>query len=114
MLLRLLGNEVATANDGVEALDTIGSYRPQVILCDIGMPGMSGFEVARRLREGQLIDESVTLIALTGYGTEEDRQRTAAAGFQGHLVKPVDLAKLETLLSDFPHGERRRPSRSPA
>jgi signal transduction histidine kinase len=99
MLLRGLGAEVRTANDGRAALELIRAHRPDIVLLDLGMPRMDGCEVARRARqmpEGR----TVRLIALTGWGQDEDRERTRAAGFDDHLVKPVDLAALQALLAD--------------
>jgi CheY-like chemotaxis protein len=94
----LLGHEVRVANDGPAALEMLSSYRPEMIFLDIGMPGMDGYEVARRLR--QLPDQrGVRLAALTGWGLKEDRRRTAQAGFDHHLVKPVEPKALEELLA---------------
>ncbi|HEY3584312.1 MAG TPA: response regulator, partial [Casimicrobiaceae bacterium] len=94
-LLRLAGHEVTIASDGATGLRIVDETRPDLALLDIGLPGMSGYEVARRLREAGC---SVPLAAVTGYGTPEDRERTRAAGFDHHLVKPVDTASLERLL----------------
>jgi len=96
-LLRMLGHEVETAYDGQSALRKAQAFRPEVVLLDLGMPGMDGFEVARRLRatpEGR----HVLLVAQTGWGQEEDRKRTKAAGFDVHLAKPVDVDALMGLL----------------
>jgi signal transduction histidine kinase/ActR/RegA family two-component response regulator len=92
-LLRMLGHEVETANGGEQALRIAARYRPEVVLLDLGMPGMDGFEVARALRRMPELDEAL-LIAQTGWGQEEDRRRTAAAGFDAHLAKPVDVDAL--------------------
>jgi two-component system CheB/CheR fusion protein len=98
MLLRLSGHEVRTAHDGPSAIHAAQSYRPDIVLLDIGLPGMDGFEVARRLRA--LPDlKRLVLVALTGYGQEEDRRRSSAAGFDHHLVKPVDPSTLTELLA---------------
>jgi PAS domain S-box-containing protein len=99
MLLTILGSQVETANDGRSALKALETFRPAVVLLDLGMPDMSGYEVARRMRA---IPEcnNVTLVALTGWGQEEDRRRTREAGFDHHLVKPVDLRALQVLLSE--------------
>ncbi|MGD9647335.1 MAG: PAS domain S-box protein [Pirellulales bacterium] len=97
MLLKILGMEVQVAHDGPTALASIESYRPNFILLDIGMPGMDGYEVARRIRERREFDD-IVLIALTGWGQAGDRQRSRAAGFQHHLVKPADIAALRSLL----------------
>jgi signal transduction histidine kinase len=98
MLLRVLGADVALAHSGRHALECVDSFRPDVVLLDIGMPGMDGYEVARRIRANPA-NRHMQLIALTGWGQDEDRQRSAAAGFNHHLVKPADLNKLRQLLS---------------
>jgi PAS domain S-box-containing protein len=97
MLLRLLGHEVRTAHDGVEAVETAEAFRPQLVLMDVGMPRLDGYEATRRIRE-QTWSQAVTIIALTGWGQEGDRMRSQEAGCDGHLVKPVDLSALETIL----------------
>ncbi len=97
--LRTLGFEVRTAHDGPGAVALAGEFRPDVALLDIGLPMMDGYEVARRLREADST-AGVTLVALTGYGQESDRQRSEAAGFSAHLVKPVDLDELAKLLTN--------------
>jgi signal transduction histidine kinase len=101
MLLELLGDEVSVANDGMAALAAVERVHPSVILLDIGMPGMDGYEVARRLRDLPG-GSQLSLIALTGWGQREDRERSHGAGFDHHLVKPVALATLETLLASLP------------
>ena len=98
LLLRLQGHEVRTAYDGPTALETAETFRPEVVLLDIGLPRMDGYEVARRLRE-QVGLQKTLLVAVTGYGQEEDRRRAEAAGFDAHLVKPADLAVLQRLLA---------------
>jgi len=97
-LLRLLGAEVQVANDGPTALEMLKSYRPAVVLLDIGMPKMDGYEVAKRIRSQSEFADLV-LIALTGWGQEQDRRRTTEAGFNYHLTKPADIRDIETLLS---------------
>jgi len=97
VLLRMLGADVVIANDGPTALATLQHFRPSLILLDIGMPGMHGYEVATRVRALPALD-GVLLVALTGWGQSEDRQRSHAAGFDHHLVKPIDLAALQALL----------------
>ena len=99
LLLSMLGNDVQTAHDGVSALEAMDSFHPSVVLLDLGMPGMSGFEVARRVRELPQCQNTV-IIALTGWGQEEDRRRTREAGIDHHLVKPVDVNALELLLAE--------------
>ena len=98
MLLRLKGYEVHTRHSGQAGLDAVEELRPAAILLDIGMPGLDGYETCRLLRE-QPWGGAVVVIALSGYGQQEDRQRTQAAGFDGHLVKPVDLGALLALLA---------------
>jgi PAS domain S-box-containing protein len=98
-LLRIMGHQVRTVHDGAEAVKTAGSYRPDVVLLDIGLPTMSGHEVARRIRQ-QPWGRKIRLIALTGWGQEEDKRRARDAGFDDHLVKPAEPAKLEKLLAE--------------
>jgi CheY-like chemotaxis protein len=101
MLLKLGGHETFTASDGREALARFAEFCPDVVLLDIGLPGMSGFEVCRRIRGHPGGRESM-LIAVTGWGQEEDRQRSFEAGFDGHLVKPVNHDLLMQLLASSP------------
>jgi signal transduction histidine kinase/ActR/RegA family two-component response regulator len=89
MVLRLRGNDVRTAADGAQAVAEAQSYRPDVILLDIGMPTMNGYDACRRIRQNEW-GRGVLLIALTGWGQDEDRERSREAGFDHHLVKPVD------------------------
>src|SRR5689334_2813302 len=96
-MLRLLGNEVRTANDGAEALEAAERFLPEVILMDVGMPRLNGLDATRCIR-GQPWGREITIIALTGWGHENDRERSRAAGCDGHLVKPVNLPDLEKLL----------------
>lgn len=97
-LLRILGHEVRTAHDGVEGLRTAEEFCPEVVLLDIGMPGMNGYEVATQLR-GKPGGKDLLLLALTGWGQEEDRRRSREAGFDHHFVKPVDPEDLRVLLA---------------
>jgi CheY-like chemotaxis protein len=99
-LLTLLGKEVRVAHDGPAALVEVERFHPHVILLDLGMPGMNGIETARLIRAHPEWGE-VMLVALTGWGQDQDRQRTDAAGFVAHLVKPVNLEQLESVLADF-------------
>ena len=101
ILLKLSGNETHLAFDGEEAVEAAERFRPDVILLDIGMPKLNGYGAARKIRE-QLWGKGMVLVALTGLGQDEDRQKTADAGFDGHLVKPVEYAALTKLLSSFP------------
>jgi CheY-like chemotaxis protein len=99
MLLSLLGNAVRTAADGLEAVAAAEEFRPDVAVLDIGMPRLDGNGAARRIR-AEPWGRQVPLIALTGWGSDEDRRRTAEAGFDLHLTKPVDPATLESLLAE--------------
>jgi PAS domain S-box-containing protein len=96
-MLQLLGNDVRGATDGVEAVEMAAQLRPHLILMDIGMPRMNGYEATRRIRE-QPWGRDITILALTGWGQDSDRARSREAGCDGHLVKPVELASLERLL----------------
>jgi CheY-like chemotaxis protein len=98
-LLELRGHRVRVARDGAEGLAALREQAPDVALVDVGLPGIDGYEVARRARA--LLDgkASTLLVALTGYGLPEDRSRALEAGFDEHLVKPVDPAALEALFS---------------
>ncbi len=98
MLLQFLGAEVKVVHDGYAALEAMKSFAPAVVLLDLGMPGMNGLEVARRMREDPATS-GTTLVALTGWGQREDRRRTAEAGFDHHLVKPADLGALQSILA---------------
>jgi len=98
MLLQFLGAEVMVVHDGHAALAAIRSFKPAVVLLDLGMPGMNGLEVARRMREDPST-HGITLVALTGWGQREDRRRTSEAGFDYHLVKPADVGMLQSILS---------------
>ncbi|MDB5337378.1 MAG: domain S-box [Planctomycetaceae bacterium] len=100
VLLRLLGHDVQEAYDGPTALKLAKDFRPALIFLDIGMPGMDGYQVARELRQLPALRE-IVLVALTGWGQLEDRRRTAEAGFNHHLVKPLDPTDLETVLADL-------------
>jgi CheY-like chemotaxis protein len=86
--LRLAGHDVRSANDGLEALEVAETFAPQVVLLDLGMPRMDGYETAREIRR-KWWGKSATLVALTGWGGQQDRQKTSDAGFDAHLVKPV-------------------------
>jgi signal transduction histidine kinase/integral membrane sensor domain MASE1/ActR/RegA family two-component response regulator len=101
MLLRLRGHEVQTAYDGAAALEIARAYRPEVMLLDLGMPRMSGYEVARQARKSDALRDTV-LVAVTGWGQAEDRQRSEEAGFDDHITKPADPAVLEKLLASLP------------
>jgi CheY-like chemotaxis protein len=99
-LLRLQGHEVRVVHDGPAALELVGDYRPEVVFLDLGMPGMDGYEVARRLR-GLPGLGGIRVAALTGWGQQEDRRRSKEAGFDHHFVKPVDPTSMQALLADL-------------
>jgi PAS domain S-box-containing protein len=96
-MLSLLGNEVRTAHDGIQAVRKAEEFHPEVILMDVGMPGLNGYDATRRIRE-QSWGRSAIIIALTGWGQEGDRIQSREAGCDGHLVKPVSLTDLENML----------------
>jgi CheY-like chemotaxis protein len=98
MLLSVFGHDVEIAHDGAAALEAARAHAPEVVFLDIGLPGMDGYEVARRLRSDAGL-AGAKLIALSGYGTEADQQRSRAAGFNRHLVKPVDPGELPAIIA---------------
>jgi CheY-like chemotaxis protein len=97
-LLRAHGHEVYVAFSGPAALEMVKQHRPDIAFVDIGMPGMDGYEVARRIRS-HAGAQSTVLVALTGWGQQEDRRRSAEAGFDHHLVKPPDLLSVQALVA---------------
>jgi CheY-like chemotaxis protein len=99
-LLRLFGHEAEIALSGLAGLAVAGSLQPDVVLCDIGLPGMDGYAVAGSLRS-EPATRAARLVALTGYGRESDRQRTQEAGFDLHLVKPLEPLELKRLLEEW-------------
>ena len=99
MFLRIMGHEVRTAHDGLAALEVAEEFQPQVILLDVGLPGLNGYKVAQRIRERRGAD--VVLIALTGWGQEEDRRRSKEAGLDYHLTKPIEFDHLTRLLAEL-------------
>jgi two-component system CheB/CheR fusion protein len=98
MMLRLMGNEVRTVRDGVQAVEEAAGFRPDMVLLDIGMPRLNGYDAARRIREQRWGSEMI-LVALTGWGQEEDKRRATEAGFDLHFTKPVSPADLEKLMA---------------
>jgi PAS domain S-box-containing protein len=100
MLFEITGNKAFLAYDGVEALEAIEKHRPEVVLLDIGLPKLDGHEVCRRIRE-KAWGRDIVIIALTGWGQEDDRRKSEQAGFNGHLVKPVDYDRLLSLLAEL-------------
>jgi CheY-like chemotaxis protein len=97
LLLESPVTEVRVAYDGLAALEALADFKPEVVVLDLGMPGMNGYETARRIRE-QPQGLDLPLIALTGWGQDADRRRRRRAGFDHHCVKPVDIDVLQTLL----------------
>ena len=98
LMLEFMGNRIHTAHDGLAAVDAAETFRPDVILLDIGMPRLNGYEAARRIRE-QPWGRDIVLVALTGWGGEDDVRRSLEAGFDFHMVKPVERAALERLMA---------------
>jgi PAS domain S-box-containing protein len=105
-LLSMVGNDVHTARDGEEAVEAAQTFQPEVVLLDLGMPRLNGYEACRRLRQ-QPRGAEMLLIALTGWGQQSDRRRTQEAGFDAHMVKPIDLNELMKLLASFDKTGRR-------
>ena len=103
-LLQLLGHRVAVAEDGAEGVAKALALRPEVALIDLGLPGLDGYQVVQQLRA--VLGSTIYLIALTGFGQAEDRRRTQEAGFDAHLVKPVDTEELSRLLAELPRPEK--------
>jgi len=101
MFLRMMGHDVEIEHDGSAALHHITSTPPEIVLLDIGLPGLDGYEVARRVRE-RPEGQGIRLYAMTGYGQEEDRKRALASGFDAHLVKPVPPSELIRLIEEAP------------
>jgi CheY-like chemotaxis protein len=100
MLLKLTGNDTRTAHDGIEAVEQAEAYQPDVILLDIGLPKLNGYDACRRIR-AQSRGDAIHMVALTGWGQDDDRRKSQEAGFDDHLVKPVEYATLAKLLSDL-------------
>ena len=100
LLLELKGNDVRTASDGRQALAAAEAFRPELIFLDIGMPGLDGHEVCRRIRT-ESWGRALPIVALTGWSQEDDRRRSQQSGFTHHLVKPAEPATLERLLADL-------------
>ena len=98
MILEACGYVTRVAHDGAEALEAAKAFRPQVAFLDIGMPGMDGYDTARAMRRLEGL-EGMTLVALTGWGAESDRQKSSEAGFDQHLTKPVQLDVVQDVLA---------------
>ena len=101
MMLQIMGHDTRTAHDGESAVSTAETFLPEVVLLDIGLPKLNGYEVAQRIRE-ETWGQSMYLIAVTGWGQDEDRQRSTEVGLNLHMVKPVEPAALEKLLAALP------------
>ena len=99
LILTMLGHETRTARNGIEAIEIAEQFQPEVVLLDLGMPKLNGYDTARRLREKEN-GRQLLLVALTGWGQEEDRVRSSAAGFDSHLIKPVDVGHIQRLLAE--------------
>jgi PAS domain S-box-containing protein len=114
-VVTLLGNDVRQAQDGLEALEVGQSFRPDIVLMDLGMPKMNGFDAARRMRQ-EPWGRELSLVATTGWGQDEDRRRSAEAGFDHHLVKPIAVSALREILdkSPTPHFTAKRLPRVPS
>jgi CheY-like chemotaxis protein len=97
MLVEMLGHQVRTAHDGVEAVEAAGEFHPDLVLLDIGMPRMDGYEACRRMR-AQPWGANMRVVAVTGWGQEEDRRKSRQAGFDQHLVKPVAPKAIASIL----------------
>jgi CheY-like chemotaxis protein len=101
LLLKHKGHDVHATNGAKEALDLARTFRPEVIFLDIGMPELDGYEACRRIRQMDAVKHAY-VVALTGWGQDRDRRRAIEAGFDAHLVKPVDPDRIDTLLADMP------------
>jgi CheY-like chemotaxis protein len=106
MLLELVGHQPRSLHDGLAAVEAVEEFQPDVVLLDLGLPGLNGYETARRIR-GNPWGASVVIVAVTGWGQEEDRRRSREAGFDAHLLKPIDLRALEDLLASLPRSVTR-------
>jgi PAS domain S-box-containing protein len=100
-LVSLMGNEVRRAQDGLEAIEVARTFQPDIVLMDLGMPKLNGYEAARRIRQ-EPWGRELALVATTGWGQDDDRRRTAEAGFDRHLVKPIEIASLRDVLGSLP------------
>jgi len=100
MMLSMMGHETRTAHDGEAALATAEQFRPQVVLLDIGLPKLNGYEVAQRIRQAEW-GTAMFLVAITGWGQDEDRRRSEDVGMDLHMVKPVEPGALDRVLADL-------------
>jgi CheY-like chemotaxis protein len=100
MLLKVTGHETLAAYGGIEAVEAAGTFKPDLVLLDLGLPKLNGYDAARKIRE-EPSGKGMILVALTGWGQPEDLEKSKAAGFNGHLVKPIDFAVLTKLLAQL-------------
>jgi CheY-like chemotaxis protein len=112
-VLQVMGHEVSAAFDGTAGFELIRDTHPKLVVCDIGLPGMDGYQIIARVRE-TMKDELPVMIALTGYGQPEDRARALAAGFDHHLTKPVDVEELLRVIAAQGESLRTRATPPPA
>jgi CheY-like chemotaxis protein len=105
LMLKFAGHTVAVANDGIEALAVAETFQPHAAFLDLGMPKLNGYDTARQIRQHPW-GNNMVLIALTGWGQDEDRRRSREAGFDAHLVKPVDHRSLENILVECSSADR--------
>jgi CheY-like chemotaxis protein len=103
-LLRLMEHETATAHDGLEALRVAEDFLPEIAFIDIGMPNLNGYDTARQIRRSAW-GRDTFLVALTGWGQDEDKRRSSEAGFDVHCVKPVNLAEIKRLMMEMDHSD---------
>lgn len=102
ILLQIEGHDVRVVHEGLAALDEFQSFRPDIVLLDIGMPGLNGYEIAREIRKSEHDGAGVTLVAVTGWGQDSDRARAVEAGFDHHFTKPVEPDLLTALVARTP------------
>jgi CheY-like chemotaxis protein len=113
MLLKFMGHDVRIAYDGLEGISVADEFRPEVILLDIGMPKLDGYETCRRIRTNDW-GQPIVIVAQTGWGQQEDRRRTEAAGFDFHLVKPLNHLTLKEILANVARDRRHASARQNA
>jgi CheY-like chemotaxis protein len=109
-VLRLMGNEVRTVHDGLQAVEEAAAFRPDVVLLDIGMPRLNGYDAARRIR-AERWGKSTVIVAMTGWGQDEDKRRAWEAGFDRHFTKPVDPGDIEKLIAGLGSSSQRAGAR---
>jgi CheY-like chemotaxis protein len=107
MVLRIIGDDLRTASDGLEAVAIAEEFRPDLVFLDIGLPQLNGYGVAQRIRENSWGEHTI-LIAVTGWGQDEDRQRSKKAGFDSHMVKPIEFPSVVRLLAELQRSKSMR------